>query len=57
VRGTTEGRRFVGCSQQALLEGQIGPSLITAVILELASGIQTTRLSLTHLGGIIWILL
>jgi hypothetical protein len=35
-------------SEGALLKGQIGPSLLAAVVLELASGVKTTRLSFTH---------
>ena len=33
----------------ALLEGQIGPSLVTAVVLELARGQQASRLAFAHL--------
>jgi hypothetical protein len=29
---------------------QVGPALLTAVVGELARGVQTTGLSLTHLG-------
>lgn len=51
--GTTERRGLVGGTQEALLVGQVGPALLTAVVAELAGGVQTTGLSLTHLGGVI----
>lgn len=35
----------------ALLVGQIGPSVVAAVVFELAGGVETTGLVLTHVGG------
>jgi len=35
----------------ALLVGQIGPSVVAAVVFELAGGVETTGLVLTHIGG------
>jgi hypothetical protein len=32
---------------------QVGPALLLAVSLELAGGVQTTRLSFTHIGGLL----
>lgn len=52
VRSTTEGRGLVGCTEQALLVVKIGPTVLTAGVRELARGVKTTRLSLTHLGGL-----
>lgn len=48
VGGATEWGRLESRSEGALLKGQIGPSLLAAVVLELASGVKTTRLSFTH---------
>lgn len=50
VGGTTEGRGLESSTEKALLVVQVGPALLTAVVGELARGIQTTGLSLTHLG-------
>lgn len=47
---TTEGRGLEGSAEQALLEVEIGPTLLLAVRLELAGGVKTTGLSFTHLG-------
>jgi hypothetical protein len=51
VGSTTEGGGLVGGSEETLLEVEVGPLLLLAVRLELASGVKTTRLSLTHVGG------
>jgi len=50
VRGTTEGRRLVRGSQKALLVVEIGPTTLTAGVLQLARGIETSWLSFTHDG-------
>ena len=50
VRGTTEGRRLVGGSEKALLVVQVGPTVVTAGGRELARGVKSSRLALTHLG-------
>lgn len=48
VRGATEWRGLEGRSEGALLIRQIRPSLLAAMVLELASGVESTRLSFTH---------
>jgi hypothetical protein len=48
VRGATEWRGLESGSESALLIRQIGPSLLAAMVLELASGVKSTRLSFTH---------
>lgn len=53
VGSTTEGRGLVGGTEEALLVVQVGPTLLLAVGLELAGSVQTTRLSFTHLGGLL----
>lgn len=50
VGGTTEGRRLVGGSKKALLVVQVGPAVVTAGGRELARGVESSRLALTHLG-------
>ena len=50
VRGTTERRGLVSRSKQTLLVVQIGPAVFTTVVGQLSSGIQSTRLSFTHVG-------
>lgn len=45
VGGSTERRRLEGGSQKALLEGQIGPALLAAVVAQLARGVETSWLS------------
>jgi len=45
VRGAAKGRGLVGGSEEALLEGEIGPSFLAAVVAELAGGVETSRLS------------
>lgn len=52
VGSTTEGGGLVGGTEEALLEVEVGPLLLLTVRLELASGVKTTRLSLTHNGGL-----
>lgn len=52
VRGTSEGRRLEGGSEKTLLVVQVGPLVVTTGGRELAGGVQTSRLSLTHLGGL-----
>lgn len=52
VGSTTEGRGLVGGTEQTLLVVKIGPTVLTAGVRELARGVKTTRLSLTHLGGL-----
>jgi len=54
VGGTTEGGGLVGGSEEALLEVQVGPASFTALVAQLAGGVQSTRLSLTHIGGIVF---
>lgn len=49
VGGATERRGLVGGSQKALLEGQIGPALFTAVVAQLARGVETSWLSCSTL--------
>ena len=53
VRGTTERRGLEGGSEKALLVVQVGPLVVTAVVGQLARGVQTTGLSFTHLG-VLW---
>ena len=48
VRRTTEGRRLVNGTQMALLEGEIGPPVLTAVVAQLARSVESSWLSLTH---------
>lgn len=48
VGRTTEWRRLEGRSQSSLLEGKIGPLLVSSVVSQLASGVKATRLSFTH---------
>lgn len=50
VGSTTEGGGLESGTEKALLVVQVGPALLTAVVGELARGVQTTGLSLTHLG-------
>lgn len=52
MRGTSEGRRLEGGSEKTLLVVQVGPLVVTTGGRELAGGVQTSRLSLTHLGGL-----
>ena len=52
VGSTTEGRGLVGGTEKALLVVQVGPALLLAVRLELASGVKTTGLSFTHIDGL-----
>jgi hypothetical protein len=49
VRGATEGGGLVGGSEEPLLEVEIGPLVITAMVLELARGVETSRLSYTQI--------
>jgi len=48
VRRTTEGRGLVGGTEKTLLVVEIGPTTLTAGVLELAGGVQTSWLSFTH---------
>jgi hypothetical protein len=48
VRGTSEWRGFVGGTEQSLLEGLISPSVVTSVVFQLASCVESSRLSFTH---------
>lgn len=52
VRSTSEGRRLEGGSEKTLLVVQVGPLVVTTGGRELAGSVQTSRLSLTHLGGL-----
>lgn len=52
VGGTSEGRGLVGSTEEALLVVQIGPAVLATGGRELAGGVQTTGLSLTHLVGL-----
>ena len=45
VGRSTEWRGLEGGSQKTLLEGQIGPALLTAVVAQLARGVETSWLS------------
>lgn len=45
VRGATEGRRLVSCSEQTLLVVQIGPATFLSGGDELAGGVQTAGLA------------
>lgn len=45
VGGTTERRRLVGGTKETLLVVEIGPAALTAGVLKLARGIETSRLS------------
>lgn len=49
VGGSTERRGLEGGSQKTLLEGQIGPALLTAVVAQLARGVETSWLSCSQL--------
>lgn len=49
VGRTTEGRGLEGGSERTLLVGQIGPALLTAVVAQLARGVETSRLAFSHL--------
>lgn len=49
VGGSTEWRGLELRSEGTLLVGQIGPSLLAAMALELSGGVETTGLSFTHL--------
>jgi hypothetical protein len=48
VRRATEGRGLVGGTEKTLLVVEIGPTTLTAGVLELAGGVQTSWLSFTH---------
>lgn len=45
VRGTTEGRRLVCGAEETLLVVEIGPAAVTAVVSQLARGVETSRLA------------
>lgn len=49
VGGATEGRGLEGGTQSTLLILEIGPTLFAAVVAQLARGIESSRLALTHL--------
>lgn len=49
VGRATKGRRLESGTQGTLLVGKIGPTLLTAVVPELARCVKTTRLSFTHI--------
>lgn len=49
VGRTTEGRGLEGSAQGTLLVLQIRPSLLATVVAQLARGVETSRLSLSHL--------
>lgn len=52
VRRATEGRGLVGCSEETLLVVEIRPLVFTAVVLELARGVEPTGLAFTHFDGL-----
>lgn len=49
VGGATEGRGLEGGSERTLLIGQIGPTLLAAVVAQLARGVESSRLAFSHL--------
>lgn len=49
VGGTTEGRGLEGGTQGTLLVLKIRPSLLATVVAQLARGVESSRLSLSHL--------
>lgn len=50
VGGATEGRGLESGAQGTLLVTVIGPALLAAVVAQLARGVETSRLSLSHFG-------
>lgn len=48
VGGTTERRGLESGTQGTLLVAKIGPALVLTVKAQLASGVQSSRLALTH---------
>jgi hypothetical protein len=52
VRGATEGRRLVCGSEEALLVVEIGPATLPTMVAELTGGVESSRLSFTHVGGV-----
>lgn len=48
VGGATEGRRLESSAQSTLLVTVVGPALLAAVVAQLARGVETPRLALTH---------
>ena len=45
--GTTKGRRLEGSTKGTLTIGLISPTLLLAIVLELAGSVESTRLALT----------
>jgi len=48
VGGTTEGRGLESGTESTLLVSKIGPALVLTVKAQLASGVQSSWLALTH---------
>lgn len=52
VGRATEGRRLVRGSEEALLELEIGPTSLATMVAQLARGVESSRLSLSHCGAV-----